>query len=418
MFLGQYLSIDPYTKLRVEYMGNKTNWAIVNIICFCYVFRDIIVRHGLENVPYIFTVALIVINLLRLAVTPIRRKYLILFIFIYFGTLRFLFSVPKMGITPAALGFVAFFFNLIMWVLVFNNTPKQELETSFKNFLYFNMFLGCLTAISGIYQYFFDATIFGYVTHSIYGNQQLMQSGGVVRRATGFIGSAQNYALYLGILTTVAFFGVKKKEIRVLLTTMLLLGGLVSGSRAYAVMIIGVVIGMAFATGRRGVTKQGMLKVVLSIVFSLVLLPFFIESTLLDNETFVRLFKLFHAKALSVHVEKLKVLTGLNVLTGIGFGHNERLVAVYSNEAADFVSVESYLIGLYLQGGLILLVYFLYMYIRAVSNSFLNGAVFLGVLLCILLVNLYFTPSFSGLAMSFLIWPIVIYAISLQNDDA
>ena len=121
--------------------------------------------------------------------------------------------------------------------------------------------------------------------------------------------------------------------------------------------------------------------------------------------------------ALNVYQGYLEDNSLFDVFIGKGIGYNERLVArylgndYYSVFGSYYSSFESYLLSLLMQTGVLGLMSFLVIYFKGLKSAYRKNMVLYCSVLIGVLINIAFTPSFNGLAMSFIIWPLILFPI-------
>jgi hypothetical protein len=390
----------------------KMNIVIIFIITFCYTNRALIYNTVLDNLPYVLTIIGIGLNIAYLIIAKVKRNLIIFYLFITWGLVLFFIGISRMGLIVSALGYVAFFLNLLLWVLIYNNSSDKYIEKYFNKYLYLILSFGIVNAVLGVYQYFIDPSIFGLAFHEIYGNVELFESGRIVKRATGLVGSPQNYSLLVAVTTALVLYLKFNKNMKFLLLLIAISGGLVSGSRAYSLFVIILVLFIIVFNLLTSRKNRG--KVIKIIFTSFLLFPItllIMSANNISNETFSRLFVFFNDwPALQVYLNNLRDVSWISFLVGNGLGYNERLVATFFN-ILTYKSFESYILSLFMQGGIISLIFFVLIYTMAIRNTVRTGEVYLFSFLFALLPNLLSTPSFNGMAMSFLIWPLIIYSL-------
>jgi hypothetical protein len=263
----------------------------------------------------------------------------------------------------------------------------------------------------------------GLAMHDIYGSVEMMGSGRFVRRVTSLMGSPQNYSLYLAIITSLVSYSALSKRNKILVYSILLFGGLVSGSRAYTVFIITVVVVNFFINSTISAKSyNNMVKRSLLFASSLgIILLIFNQD--FSNATVGRMFKLISDwPALEIYKYHMSTLSIPDFLLGKGVGVNERIVvqflgSMYYDSVGGYVnSYESYFLSVFMQLGIIGLLMAISLYIKSMISACRNlGGLYFSILVAIL-INLMLTPSFNGLAMSFIIWPLILYPLYLKKS--
>ncbi len=390
----------------------KTNIYFVAIIGFMYINRGLVGKFGLNNLPTLLTLVSIVFNIIFIVRIKLKKEFLPIYYYLILGILYMVLSFYKTEILQSIIGFSAFFLNLIFWLLTFNNIRRDNIIEIIDLFIRTSIILALISSILGIYQYFFDASIFGFATHSIYGSNELLNSGRYVRRATALLGSPQNYSLYLGITSYFVFLKLSKSNFYKVAFVILLIGGILSGSRTYTLMVF-MCIGLHVLIQSINRIKVSIVIIVLFCIIIIFIGLIFFSDNISDNLTMSRLFTFFKSwPALEIIVSSIKDIDYVEFLFGNGLGYRERLVAQFLS--IQYESVESFIISLFLQTGLLFLIFFMYIYITSISKYIKSKTYSGSILLITLITNLLVTPTFNGLAMSFIVWPIIIYSYSKE----
>lgn len=376
----------------------------------------------IESLIYLISVLLIVINLLYILASSKKYYINVASIFILVGTIVLLYS---MFINPPIVGIVGFaviYLNLILWYSVSRAVNKEKLTTLFVKFIKINIYFGCITAMLGLYQYFIDPSIMGLALHDIYGNTEFMASGRFVRRVTGLFGSPQNYSLYIAITTTLVSYISLPKKRKILMYMILILGGLVSGSRAYSVfLVIVILLNYIFDLGLISQTMNKILKRVMVFgVGGLVGVGMFTIN--FSNNTVNRMLNLINDwPALNIYKYHLSTMDAISIWLGKGLGVNERIVVqllggkYYEIVGVYVDSYESYLLSILMQMGLVGILAFISVYIKSILKVYnAKETLYLSMLVAIF-INIIVTPSFNGLAMSFLVWPLILYPMYIKK---
>lgn len=395
-------------------MRKKINIFLVFIINFIYINNGLITKFGLGNFDVIISIFTIMLNMIYLLKNGVKIKFKVIYIYIFILVLLTIISVNRTGLIESIIGLISLLVNMLLWVLILNNDDNTIIKCFFK----MNVIFAAISSILGIYQYFIDSTIFGLATHSLYASNEVMNSGKVLRRITSLMGSPQNFSLYIAICTGFTMQVVNNKTLKYLIIILLSIAGMLSGSRAYSLTIMITVIffmGLKMFHYRK-IKRSTFLNIIfIAPLVTILILGVFLKSNIINNNTVSRIFNFFSDwPALQVFISNFKNLSGLDYFLGKGIGYNERLVSVLLG--TEYKSVESFLLGILMQGGLILLGVFLLIYLNSIIKSFKFKNYFQVSILISLLVNMMVTPSFGGLTMSFIIWPIIIYPYTLEID--
>ena len=402
----------------------KLDVIIIFFLNFLYVFRSIAVIFRLENIMYLLTALLVGINMIYIFGTLKKQKINIADFYVLLGVTIMIYSgiinPPMVGI----IGFTVLFLNLLFWNSFIKIINKENLEILFKKYVKLNVYLACVMSIIGIYQYFVDPSIMGLAINDIYGSAEMMESGRVVRRVTSLMGSPQNYSLYIAVITSlVAYLTVPTKN-KIIVYTILISGGGVSGSRAFVVFLLLVLLVNLFINSTVNVksfSKMVKRNILFALSSGIIILFFNVE---LSNKTVSRMFSfLSDWPALEIYKYHLGTINIPAFLLGKGLGVNERIVVnflgsrYYDSVGVYLHSYESYFLSIFMQLGIFGLILFSFAYIKSMIKAYkrLDGLYFS--ILVAILINLMFTPSFNGLAMSFIIWPLILYPLYSKKSQ-
>lgn len=332
------------------------------------------------------------------------------------STLLSVFLTESYQPSTGLIAFLAVYVNLITWFLFLRKLNKSELEVTLELFVRTLIVLGCILSISGIFQTFVDRSIFGFASNDLYSDEEAMSSGNFVPRATGLMGSAQNYGFLVGVVFAISLvFPIKRTIIKVGVIIILLFGIVVSGSRSSSMCVV-VAAALFFALWI-GKVKVNRALLVIGFLLAAVVMScscFIGNIDILNDRTFSRLSNFDMSNTFAIYKEVLDSLTIEQVLIGNGLGSN--VWTVYQLLGADgylqiygesYSSVESYILSLLVQCGISAPIIFCCFYFRSLFQAIGFSEICLMFLLC-LAVNIVFTPSFSGMAISFIGWPFVL----------
>ncbi len=384
----------------------KLNFWIPIFVLIFYSCRGFFESIGFSNVHIIgMNVFLIVINFMVFIVKEkMNRELARVLIYIYYGVFLFIISSLFKSYIVTTMAFVSIYINLIFWFLVYSNGTDKNIEKISKSYLEVFVWLVVVNSILGVYQYFVDPSIFGLVTNRIYGNAEVLNLAHVTRRSTGLLGSPQNYSLFMGVgIFSLGYIDLKKSK-RIILFIIILLGGLVSGSRTFGLFLILYILFLI--SRKRYLNIKRLIIVLLSAFLGLCILFFINFDFLLSNGTIIRVMAYNSWAALEIFKDNIESMSLFDFIFGKGFGL-QRWIA--SGEIVyDYSEVESYTVNILNQMGLVGVLLFLFIYMKNLLSSIKlnNGYQFM---LIGILINIFVTPSFNGFAMSFILWPFIIY---------
>lgn len=382
-----------------------------------YIFQSVLDNFGFEVAPFFFTgLAFIASFFIH---SEKATNIWLLDIFVIIGLISIIFSFffiesyqPSVGL----IAFLAVYINLITWLLFLRKLNKGELETTLELFTRVLIALGCILSISGIFQTFVDRSILGFASNDLYSDEEAMSSGNFVPRATGLMGSAQNYGFLVGVVFAISLvFPIKRTIIRIGIIVLLLSGIVVSGSRSSSMCFIVAVVLLFALWVNKVKVNRALLAVGFLLIAILICCSCFIGNIdILNDRTFSRLSNFDMSNTFAIYKEVVNSLTLDKVLVGNGLGSN--VWTVYQLLGSDgyfqvygesYSSVESYILSLLVQCGVSAPVVFCCLYFRALFQAIRVNRIWLMFLLC-LAVNIVFTPSFSGMAISFIGWPFIL----------
>jgi hypothetical protein len=316
-----------------------------------------------------------------------------------------------------------------MWLFVLTALVGKGKESKcFEKYLTLLLWLGIINAIFAIYQYHFDASIFGLSSHSKYGNIELLSLGKITRRAGSLIGSPQNLSLLLGITSCLII--VKKMKIirKAILFLLVIYAGIITVSAAYFAFLITFLLSW-FAYTSRNKKKIGLTVLLFCISIGSIISMQKVSN--LNNRLIGGLYIADMWTENAGRSERIYKYIGFfkfddlsTFLFGNGAGTTDRLMEVYGekygiNLSESFVAGgESYITKLYFEIGIIGLSLFCFPYFIAILNSYSNPGrlnQFFFAFLLATFINLLFTPSFTGLTMSCIIWPFILYPLSVNK---
>lgn len=381
--------------------------SILFIMIF-FSFRDVFIRLGVENLIIMFSFSLLIFeSLLNINKGAINKRISMPFIIILMGLFQLMINFLKEGVINSIIGFVSIFGYLMLWTLVFNKYNKLMLNGFKKSFYKWISWIGIINSILGIYQYFIDPSIMGLVTNKIYGNSDVLLDPNVTRRVVGFLGSPQNYSLFIGMALLTAQQVLVDNKIRFIILPTLIFGGLLSGSRTFFLFIaISIIIKlMPYGIQNGKILKKRSIKYFVLFAFLLPLSLFYISKIQNIDYTFLRVFDFKSWPALNVFISRVKTIDIQTLLIGNGF-----TFGVYSGVSSnlDFSQYESYIISILFRVGLVQTVLIILIFLTALKKTFLQRDFITMSIVMVLIINIFLTPSFGGLQMSFFIWPIIL----------
>lgn len=346
-------------------------------------------------------IALILVMIIQyLIINKKIDNILLLFVFIFYG----LISVPLFFLLSSTvylyspfIGFINIYLYLILWYLIFNT--KYGFNYIFNNSIKLLIIVGFIMTIGALVQYFISPTLFGMTANDIYA-QDLSDKPNINKRAISFISSPQSLSLFLSIVLILGYYNIKNKVTKFFTLSLILLAGILTFSKVFVLVTISF-IGV-------NLLLNVSLKNILKILFFVIILIF----VLLNFSDSNRAFEIIHILAnLESHVTFLIWMDFINYDTSLSqflFGHGIGLVSRASQMIGEYKilngSTESFLLQQYFEIGLIGLLIFLSVYVKAIINFYkIYKYRKYSVLLISFLPSLLGTPAFYGLTCNFIL---------------
>ena len=153
------------------------------------------------------------------------------------GMLSLILSILNNYILVGVVGFISIYFYMVFWLASFSSINYTKRKIFFDYYVHISIAFAAVTAIFAIYQYFFDPTLFGVKPSRIYSDIELLDAS-ITRRATSFLGSPQNLGIYFGLMIGCLTLVNYKKVVKTTLYLLFIVGGVLSGSKAFVVFMI------------------------------------------------------------------------------------------------------------------------------------------------------------------------------------
>lgn len=324
----------------------------------------------------------------------------VLFIFILYGLLSiplfFLLSSTEYLYSPF-IGFINIYLYLILWYFIFNT--KYDFNYIFNNSIKLLLFVGFIMAVGALVQYFVSPTLFGMTANDVYA-QDLSDKLHINKRAISFISSPQSLSLFLAIILILGYYNIKNKITKIVTLSLILFAGILTFSKVFVL----VTISFIGANLLLSINLKNILRIV-----AFVSVMIFIFLNFADSN---RAFEIIYILAdLESHVTFLVWMDFINYDTSVSqflFGHGIGLISRASQMIGDYVilngSAESFFLQLYFEIGIVGLIIFLSLYIKAIINFYkIDAYRKYSVLLISFLPSLLGTPAFYGLTSNFIL---------------
>lgn len=339
-------------------------------------------------------------------------------LYIFFGGICWFLSlviIPNNSILVASTGFFVNYFFFLLWFLFFRHYSHNNIERVMNTFCKAIFILAVFSGLLGIYQVFVDTSIGGYVVNEIYGDVDKMASGTFQSRATGLFGSAQNYGCFMGLAFCIGYFYRFKNGLLWLLCLIIVfLGVVVSNSRsASSCVVIGMTLGVYFYNKQKSKSVYRLIPYFLLLLALIVVAAQFVMDNDLDK--YSRLLQFNNKPAREIYADTYAHTDFAEYIVGHGLGYRSYTVnqllgdkTYYESFGEYYQSCESFFMTIWTQGGLVLFIPFLYFVINIIISSYKDYSC--PIILCVI-INMMFTPSLTGLPISFTCWPILLYEL-------
>lgn len=381
------------------------------IILFLYLWRSLFEFIGIYPFVYVFSLLLALINVVSFFGKPGKEhpRFTVLDLYLFLGFFIFLLSLVRKGFLISAMGLASCYMNLCIWRFSYLVIGQESFCAKYREkFIKVFLFAIVVNVVIGLYQYFIDASVFGLVS-GIYGDELLLSGGTVTRRVVGFIGSPQVFSASCGVALFVAS-SLKDLKFRIVSLLLILIGGLLSGSRAFGLFLVIFLVYMMFKLGN----GRRFIYIIFSILLLFVIGMFF-GDFLVSNETFSRNFTFYRWSALNIYFSQFKDINWYEFLFGNGFGL-PGWSASGSNLSYDYSSTESSMVSFLYQLGIVPIFLFVSFMITGI---FKRKKHFCNFLFLAIFTNACFTPAFAGFSFSFIAWPFLLMAYNgfLENPN-
>lgn len=373
-------------------------YTMIALLAF-FSLRNIFSYFNLDFFIYLLITFMILLNLNRIFLIKkviISKNKIKIFIIIMIFLVIYAFSMAKFGISNTIYSFIPIITFLVTFAFISLSFSKIQFREIFITFIKFIIFFALVNSVLSIYQYFYDPTVFGIVTHRIYSNDILLSNLNVARRTTGLLGSPQNLSLYLGVSLFLILGTFKNNISRFICFILILVAGLLTVSRTFVIFLFCFVLMVLLKT-----LKNMSFKKIIGISILFVIFIININSITESIGNFPDLYRLIlysNSRVLKLINDNLQNIIDNNLIFGEGYYN------VYQGLSLDYSSTESYYVYIFVKNGLIGIISILLIHFDILKNLILKKKITELMLFISLVVNFIFTPSFSGLSMSFIIW--------------
>ncbi len=307
------------------------------------------------------------------------------------------------------IGSYSTFFPIIFWLIIFSTLNNNDKIILFHYMINVIFLISIFNSFLAIYQFYFDTSLFGFNIHSQYSDDTLMSINNVSKRSTSLIGSPQILGFF-SFLSISTLFVKKNIKYNYLIFLLHFVAGVLSGSSAF----IGCFLIFIFSF-----YNIFNLKNIIKFLPILIIVIIFTFNTI-DNE-FAN-FSTFDINILSHLPFYLETLNNITFF-GKGLAFSDRVLETFykGSPPPGWISTESYLLKILFELGVfgifIFLIFYFYIFINKTQNNLINK--YLKSLILASFANMIFTPLFTAVTISLIIWPILLLSTQkiYQNEN-
>lgn len=383
-------------------------WYIISSIITLILFRNsvtTIAGSWLANVIIILTSIFFPYFILSF----IKDKYKIIHAYVF---ILFILTIASILKNDSFLQPIIGFFNLASALSFFVSAFYifKDKNKFINKIIRLFVIISLINSVGAFIQVFISIDIFGLINNSVYTNIELMKTGNIQVRAISFISSPQSLSLTLSIscILCLRFNPFENKNKNSLSFIICLLGGILTISKAfYLPLCIFFFLEM--------ILKKNIKVIIVSIPILLILFM----STFTERivEGFSTIFNISEYSAYEHWINGLKEMDNIsNFLFGKGVGYYSRGFQLLSGNDESVLSVESFIIQLFSEAGLIITLLFIIIIYISLKLSFKKDYRWGLLQLSILSVGL-FTPAIYGFVVGFQYYFILLVPFYLNNQQ-
>ena len=335
-----------------------------------------------------------------------------LLIFIFWGLIKLLEGLFSDFPMVYILGFIGTYHAIFLWGLIFIQCSLDERNYLITKFIKYNLIFGIIVSVFAIYNYFVDPTLFGLNRHIAYSNYDLLERGIITRRAISLIGSPQVIGYYLFLVTAIVLTISYNKIIKLIILIIVTFAGVLSGSSAFMGSLFIFILVYSILEYKIGPKTIG----ITFLVFLILLIP------ISFNEAISGAFDLGIKNRMIYYTSFLEISQIKHFIIGRGIGVTDRIVEVFYGGFPPNIwqpKNESYFIKIYYELGIIGLIILTIFMLKSLyyinKNNVLYGNLIFA-LICGSIANYVFTPTFTGLTMSFYGWLLLLAPSVLKKS--
>jgi hypothetical protein len=347
---------------------------------------------------------------------PIPKRFTaILIFFLYLLLSFFLFFIVNIhfNITTPFIGLLNLSLMLLFWAIILMQN-KDNLSILIEYYKKLIIGFGLINAVGAIIQFFVSPTLFGLVTHAVYGDEKMLAYPNIAKRAISFISSPQALAIFLSLtLICIWYYPFKSKTLKFLCFSLVLFSCVLTGSKAFFIFFL------FFLLAKLIFEKSIMAGI--SLLTPLLAIPY----VLINTESVFRMFDILTALVNITTSSRFLIWKSFifydtnffQFLFGHGLGVLSRGAQIIGNYEILNGSTESFLIHIYFEIGIIGFCLFLYIYIKSLINLLSHKEYrYFGFILFAFFGNIAFVPTFYAFNTAFYYWAIILFGIALGKQ--
>ena len=376
-----------------------------------------LISNSLSFFPLLFGILITIRNFINSGIKQIKKPTIFLFCLIaYFIFLIFLhpFITIHSGSFIPFLGSFQYLFPIFFWYSFLILKPEKSTEY-FEYFIKIFSNLGFLIAIFAYVQYFISPNIFGLISNDVYAPLSGEINPNVTKRAISFISSPQSLGLFLASVICTHFHFMKRNALNYLKIIIIFGAGILTGSKAFIIFLI-----VFFMMNFFRYFFRLLLSLLALSIAGYLFLPY-VDIDTIERFSFI-VTRLIFISEYNTYQIWLSFLYYPTDIFQLFFGHGVGVMGTASQTIYDYKilngSTESFLIQLYFEAGIFLLLGFLAFFSWCVFKCYKKNELKpLGSILIASFFVIISTPAFYGFLNSFWLWAILLYVAGWKKYD-
>tara|TARA_B100000965_G_C19546818_1_gene738218 strand:- start:244 stop:1443 length:1200 start_codon:yes stop_codon:yes gene_type:complete len=368
-----------------------------------------LISASLSFIPLLFGILITIRNFINSGIKQIKKPTIFLFcLIIYFIFLIFLsplLTVQSGSFIPF-LGSFQYLFPIFFWYSFLILNPEKSTEY-FRYFIKIFCSIGLLIAIFAYVQYFISPNIFGLISNDVYAPLSGEMNPNVTKRAISFISSPQSLGLFLASVASAHFYFMRGSALNYLKIIIIFGAGILTGSKAFVIFLI-----VFFMINFSRYFFRLLLSLIALSIAGYLFLPY-VDFDTIERFSFIAT-RLIFISEYNTYQIWLSFLTYPTDIFQLFFGHGLGVMGTASQTIYDYKilngSTESFLIQLYFEAGIFLMLGFLVFFSWCVFKCYKSNELKpLGSILIASFFVIISTPAFYGFLNSFWLWAILLY---------